>query len=63
MLDHITDHTARACLEALVQLHREDNEDAILSFVGGLDGAAGNPLGEILLLTLATVAKMPVQKG
>lgn len=45
MLDHITDHTARACLEALVQLHREGDGDAILSFVGGLEGAAGNPIG------------------
>ena len=61
MLDHITNHTARACLEGLVQLHREANEEAILSFVDALEGAVGNPLGEMMMATLARVAKMSWQ--
>ena len=58
MFDHISNHTAYACLEALVQLHLEEDEDAILSFVGGLENAADSPLGEMLLSALIAVAKM-----
>lgn len=63
MLDHISCNTARACLEGLVQLHREENEEAILSFVSALEDAVGNPLGEMLMATLARVVKMPIQEG
>lgn len=64
MLDHITDHTARACLEALVQLHREKDEKAILTLVRGLDRAAIDSfLGEFLLSCLATVASRRDREG
>ena len=61
MLDHISNGTTREGLEALAQLHREGNEDAILAFAGVLESAADNPLGEIILRALAQIGKAPVR--
>ena len=62
MFDHISDDTARSCLECLVQLHREGDTKTILSIVGGLDDAAGNPMGEMLLQGIVEIGKAPVHK-
>jgi hypothetical protein len=61
MLNHISNTTARACLEALAQLHRENDKDAILSLADAIDDAVDNPLGEMMLAMLAQVGKVPAQ--
>ncbi len=63
MLDHISNKTTRACLEALVQLHREEDWDAILAFISGLEDATDSPLGDMMMTTLSYVAKMPIQRS
>jgi hypothetical protein len=60
MLDHISNETARACLEALLQMHREGDVDGILSLVNALEEATEGPAGEILLRASAQVAKASV---
>lgn len=62
MFNSISNETARACLEALVQLHREGDTDAILSFVGGLEDAANNPMADMMLGMFAQIGKAPVQE-
>jgi len=57
MFDNISNETARACLEALTQLHREGDKDAILSFVNALDDAKNSPMGEVMLSGLAQIGK------
>ncbi|SNR48457.1 hypothetical protein [Puniceibacterium sediminis] len=57
MLDHISDQTARACLEALVQLRRENDNAAILSFVAGLEDAVDGPMADMMLGMLAQLGK------
>ena len=62
MLYNISDETVRSWLEALVQLHREGDVDALLSFVSALEEAADKPYGELLLSAAAQIGKMPIQK-
>ncbi len=62
MFNHVSEETARSCLESLVQLNREGDVDAILSFIGVLDEAADNPIGEVLLSAVAQIGKAPAQK-
>jgi hypothetical protein len=60
MLDHISNETARVCLEALLQMHREGDVDGILSLVNALEEATEGPAGEILLRASAQVGKASV---
>ena len=62
MFDHISNETIRSCLEALVQMNREEDTDGILSLVGALDEATDSPAGEVLLAGAAQIAKAPVKK-
>jgi hypothetical protein len=60
MLDHISNETARACLEALLQMNREGDVDGSLSLVNALEQATKSPAGEILLRASAQVGKASV---
>ena len=62
MFDHLSEDTIRSSLECLVQLHREGDTKAILSIVGGLDDAADNPMGEMLLQGIVAIGKSPTRK-
>lgn len=62
MFDHISPETCRACLEALVQLHREQDGKGVHSFLCGLEDAAESPYGDMTLAMLAQIGKATWQQ-
>jgi hypothetical protein len=62
-IDLMSEETAKAVLRGLVQLHRENNGQAIASLIDSLSSNMPLEMFEMMIGTMARVAEAPVPEG